>query len=156
MTTSDSLHAIFNALEYACVTSQAWLAFEPVFRDIINHVDNNQWRHRFVAVCMGDAPRWERRALHAFEGSRFERRFWGNLEDQTMQLAAIWQLFEQYWDFSAMSKDGTSGLSFLQLMSRAIANTPGDMPGVHALIVAVSVFSQAADAGCLVSQLHPF
>jgi hypothetical protein len=143
MTTSDSLHALFNALEDAFKTSEAWPVFEPIFRDLLVFFGDKKMRDRFLAVCMSSAPPADRRIFHQFEGSKFEWRFWGNLEDQSRQLSGLWKTMVKYWNFEAMSRDGELDSASLRIVTRAVENRAGDLPGIEAMINAVSVVSQA-------------
>ena len=147
MTTADSLHAIFNALSDAFMSSMEWPRFEPIFRDLVHFMGDKKLRDRFLAVCMCDATPAERQLFHQFEGSRFEWRFWGNLEDQTFQLGALWTTFAKFWNSAAMTKDGQLSSSLIRIVSRAVANEPGDLVGVHCMLAAASVASQAVGHG---------
>ena len=66
---------IFNGFEDAFDTSEAWPAFEPMFRDIVVFMGYKKLRSRFVAVCTHTAASAGRQVFHTFEGPRFELRF---------------------------------------------------------------------------------
>jgi hypothetical protein len=130
-------------LEDAFNTASAWPHFEPILRDLVTSLGDKKLRDRFVAVCMEAAASHERRLFHQFEGSKFEWRFWGNLEDQTRQLSELWPLLVRWWDFGKMSADGALGSASLRLITRAVANECGDLPGIRAMLASASALSQA-------------
>lgn len=143
MSTADSLHATFNALQDALCTSEAWPRFEPIFRDLVTFFGDKKLRDRFLAVCMAGASCRDKAVFEHFEGSRFEWRFWGNLEHQTFQLSNLWEALERYWDMDAMTKGGSIESSHMRLVNWAVENKPGDLVGVHAMLAAASAISQA-------------
>lgn len=50
----DHLHMVYNALEEAMETSDAWAPFEPLFREACSFFGDQPNRDRFVAVCMSE------------------------------------------------------------------------------------------------------
>ena len=144
MSTADTLHIIFNALEDAMTTSDAWPPFEPVFRELVTFIGDRKKRERIIGVCLQGAPKEDRHVLHSFEGSKFEWRFWGNLEDQTIQLAVMWPVLSKRWSYEKLSKDGELGTAHLRNVDKALGNTEDGLEGVEAMLCASSVLSQAA------------
>ena len=70
VTIAETMHQLFGGLRDALTSTEAWKAFEPVFREIVTALGNKMFRDRFIGTCMQTAEAWEKRRIHSFTGHK--------------------------------------------------------------------------------------